>query len=78
MIIGIPRRYSHFVFAVLQSGLTCAIATAIASATMASGAQFLGIWARTWLLSWLAMAPVVVVAAPLIRRLSLAVASRVD
>jgi len=31
----VPRRYSHFVFGVIQSGLTCAIASAIASLTHA-------------------------------------------
>ena len=30
-MLGIPRRYSHFVFGVIQSGLTSAIAAAIAS-----------------------------------------------
>ena len=30
-MLGIPRRYSHFVFGFIQSGFTCAIAAAIAS-----------------------------------------------
>ena len=30
-MFGIPRRYSHYVFGVIQSGLTCAVAAAIAS-----------------------------------------------
>jgi disulfide bond formation protein DsbB len=29
-MLGIPRRFGHFVFGVIQSGLTCAIAAAIA------------------------------------------------
>lgn len=27
--MGIPRRYAHFVFGILQSGLTCAVVAAI-------------------------------------------------
>jgi hypothetical protein len=30
-MLGIPRRYGHFVFGVIQSGLTSLIAAAIAS-----------------------------------------------
>jgi hypothetical protein len=30
-MLGIPRRYSHYVFGVIQSGLTSAVAAAIAS-----------------------------------------------
>ena len=30
-MLGIPRRFSHFVFGFIQSGLTCTIAAAIAS-----------------------------------------------
>ena len=30
-MLGIPRRFSHFVYGVIQSGLTCAIAAGIAS-----------------------------------------------
>jgi hypothetical protein len=29
-MLGIPRRYAHFVFSVIRSGLTCLIAAGIA------------------------------------------------
>jgi hypothetical protein len=29
--VSIPKRYSHFIFGLIQSGFTCAIAAAIAS-----------------------------------------------
>jgi len=30
-MFGIPRRFSHFIFAVIQAGLTCLIAAGVAS-----------------------------------------------
>ena len=70
-MLGIPRRYSHFVFGVIQSGLTSAIAAAIASLPLS--ATFTVHWLQSWLISWLLMLPVVIFAAPAIRRLAHAV-----
>jgi len=67
-MLGIPRRYSHFVFGVIQSGLTSAIAAAIAS--LPFSATFTVHWLQSWLISWLLMLPVVIFAAPAIRRLA--------
>jgi hypothetical protein len=64
---NIPRRYSHFVFSVLQSGLTCSIAAAIASVPYLSAGTFAVHWLRSLFLSWAVMLPVVVIAAPVIR-----------
>jgi len=64
----IPSRYGHFVFGVLQSGLTCAIAAAIANLPFVAEGTFIGHWLRSWAMSWLVMLPVVVLAAPIIRR----------
>jgi len=36
-MLGIPRRFSHFVYGFIQSGLTCAIAAAIASFPFLAG-----------------------------------------
>jgi len=47
-MFAIPRRYSHFIFAVIQSGLTCLIAAGIASLPLVTVGQFL----VHWLLSW--------------------------
>ena len=69
---GIPRRYSHFVYGAIQSGLTCAIAAAIASFPLMSSGGFVVHWLQSWMFSWLAMLPVVLFAAPAIRRLALA------
>jgi hypothetical protein len=72
-MLGIPRRYSHFVYGVIQSGLTCGIAAAIASYPFMQTGNFLVHWLQSWAVSWILMLPVVLFAAPAIRRLSLAV-----
>ncbi|KAA0693332.1 DUF2798 domain-containing protein [Neorhizobium sp. P12A] len=66
----IPRKYNHFVFGVIQSGITCAIAAAIASFPFYAEGNFAAHWLRAYLLSWMVMLPVVVIAAPVIRRLA--------
>ena len=69
-MLGIPRRFSHFVFAIVQSGLTCAIAAAIASYPFLTAGSFTRHWLQSWGLAWLLMLPVVVFAAPGIRKLA--------
>lgn len=69
----IPRRYSHFVYGFIQSGLTCGIAAAIGSFPLAASGNFVLHWLQAWLFSWLLMLPVVLFAAPAIRRLTHAV-----
>jgi uncharacterized protein DUF2798 len=70
-MFGIPRRYSHFIFAVIQSGLTSLIAAGIASLPVVVLGQFLMHWLWAWIASWIVMLPVVVLAAPAIRAVSL-------
>jgi hypothetical protein len=74
-MFGIARRYSHFVFAVIQAGLTCLIAAGIASLPLATISQFFIHWLLSWLISWVTMLPVVVLAAPMIRSVSLRLTS---
>jgi hypothetical protein len=69
-MLGIPRRYAHFVFGVIQSGLTSAVAAAIASFPFLTDGSFLKHWLQSWLLSWFLMLPVVLFAAPAIRKLA--------
>jgi hypothetical protein len=70
-MLGIPRRYSHFVFGVIQSGLTSLVAAGIASVPAASAMVFLEHWVVSWLIAWAAMVPIVLLAAPAIRALAL-------
>ena len=72
-MLRIPRRYSHFVFGVIQSGLTSLIAAGIASFPSLARGNFLQNWMVSWLIAWVAMLPVVLLAAPAIRSLALAV-----
>lgn len=65
----IPSRYSYFAHGVIQAGLTCSIAAAIASIPFAEEGLFFQHWLRSWSVSWLTMLPVVVSATPIIRRL---------
>jgi uncharacterized protein DUF2798 len=69
MILRIPRRHGHYVFGVIQSGLTCLIAAAIASYPEHSVARYLEHWMIAWVISWVTMLPVVLLAAPHIRTL---------
>lgn len=69
-MFGIPRRHAHFVFGVIQSGLTSGVATAIASLSLLETGAFLTNWAKSWAIAWALMLPVVIFAAPFIRRLS--------
>ena len=71
-MLGIPRRYTHFVFAVIQSGLTCLIAAGIASLPSLAAENFLRNWLASWLIAWVTMLPIVLLAAPAIRSLALA------
>jgi hypothetical protein len=64
-MLSIPRRYSHLVFATIQSGMTSLIAAGIASFPSMTH------WLLSWLISWAGMLPVVILAAPLIKTLSL-------
>jgi len=71
-MIKVPRRHSHFVFGTLQSGLTSLIAAFIASFPSPTVLQFVGHWMSSWLIAWIVMLPVVILAAPVIRSLSIA------
>ncbi|MEH2513386.1 hypothetical protein V1291_004740 [Nitrobacteraceae bacterium AZCC 1564] len=42
LMLGIPRRYAHFVFGVIQSGLTSCIAAGIASYPLRASGGFVG------------------------------------
>ena len=63
----IPRRYGHFVFGFIQSGLTCAVAAGISSAPFFNSSMFASQWIKSWIISWAIMTPVVLLAAPVIR-----------
>ena len=67
-MLRIPRRHAHFLFAVMQSAITSAVAAAVASANFLSQGTFLYHWLHASLLAWLLMLPVVVIFAPLLNK----------
>jgi hypothetical protein len=69
-MLRIPRRFSHFVYGVIQSGLTCAIAAAIASFPFVAGGTFVAHWLQSSFVAWITMLPIVLFAAPAIRNLT--------
>ncbi len=70
-MLGIPRRHSHIVFGLIQSGLTSLIAAGIASLAEPSMLLFLRHWLASWLIAWALLVPVVLLAAPAIRAVAL-------
>jgi hypothetical protein len=66
--MSIPKRYSHFIFGLIQSGFTCAIAAAIASLPFMRNGDFISHWVKSWIIAWATMIPFVLMATPLIRR----------
>jgi len=69
-MLGIPRRFSHFVFGFVQSGLTCAVAAAIAGVPFLAAGTFVTHWLQSWIIAWITMTPIVLFAAPAIRSLT--------
>ena len=64
----IPKRYGHFLYGFIQSGFTCAVATAIATMPLMGDVAFVSQWLKSWLVAWVIITPFVLVAAPLINR----------
>ena len=54
----------------IQAGVTCAVASAIASMQFVAQGTFVSHWLGAYFFSWVAMLPVVIVAAPFIRWLA--------
>jgi hypothetical protein len=67
-MIRIPKRYSHFLFGIIQSGFTCAVAAGIASGPFMYTGIFISHWLKSWIFAWAAMIPFVLLITPLIRR----------
>jgi len=69
-MLRIPRKYSHFLFGAIQAGLTSLIAAGIASFPLPTLEEVIIHWLGSWLVAWAVMLPVVLSAAPVIRRLA--------
>lgn len=70
----IPRAYGPLVYGVIQSGITTAVATGIATlGAFGANRTALGAWLVTWVIAWITMLPVVVLVSPLIQRAVLSI-----
>ncbi|MEH2594984.1 putative membrane protein [Bradyrhizobium sp. AZCC 1577] len=69
LVPRISRKHEHFVFGVIQSGLTAGIASGVANGHLIKEGTFVLNWIGSWLTSWAVMVPVVLFAAPAIRRI---------
>jgi Protein of unknown function (DUF2798) len=78
VMLPIPRHFAHYVFGVIQSGITTFVASGIGSATALRGGTFLSSWMTAWIASWALLVPVVLLVAPLIRRASIALTRAPD
>ncbi|CEG09116.1 hypothetical protein BN961_02537 [Afipia felis] len=65
----LPRKYGHFIFGVLQSGITSGVATGLATYSYHVERLFQH-WLLAWLTSWALMIPLVLFAAPAVQRLT--------
>jgi uncharacterized protein DUF2798 len=61
--------------AIIQSGMTSAIASAIAFFRVATEASLISEWVTSWLAAWATMVPIVLLAAPAIRSIANALTS---
>jgi Flp pilus assembly protein TadB len=75
-VIKISPRYAHFLYGFIQSGITSGIASAVASFRFISEGVFVVNWLEAWFTSWALMIPVVLFAAPFIRRLTLSMTEK--
>ena len=67
-MLGIPRAFAAYVFGILQSILTTGVATGIAAYPFAGSGSFLRHWLGAWATAFAVLLPVVLLAAPQLRR----------
>lgn len=67
-MLHLSRRHGHYLFSVIQAGITCGVASIIAQASFLHRTDPGSGVLLNWLLSWMVMVPIVLLLAPLIRR----------
>jgi hypothetical protein len=66
----IPARYSHILFGFLLSGMmSCLISGLSTVRALGFGAHFAQAWMGNWAVSWATAFPVVLIVAPITRRI---------
>ena len=66
----IPQSYEHYLFGIMQSAITCAVATGITTYRTVDDLDENMIleWFYSWGVAWLIMLPVVIFFAPFLRK----------
>lgn len=66
----IPQSYEHYLFGIMQSAITCAVATGITTYRAVDDVDKNMIleWFYSWAVAWLIMLPVVIFFAPFLRK----------
>ena len=65
----IPARYGPVLFSLILSGVMSLLVAGISTLrNLQAGQDFMGLWTGAWLTGWLFAFPVVMVAAPLARK----------
>ena len=73
----LPNKFAPALFGLLLSGLMSLLVSGISTYRAAGlGPDFAGLWASAWLTAWLVAFPVVLVVAPLARRVVQALVAR--
>lgn len=62
------KRHSDLIYGLLQSAITCGVATTIHSLERIGAAWDMIFWMKSWFSAWAVMVPVVIFIAPFIRR----------
>ena len=69
----LPERLAPLVYGVIQAAITTGAGTAVAALNAAPKTEVLPVfWLKCWLLSWIAVLPIVILLSPLIQRIVLA------
>lgn len=75
----LPARYAPLLFGLILSGLMSMVVSAISTFRMAGpGADFVGLWVGAWLTAWLVAFPLVLLVAPVTRRVVQALVKLAD
>ena len=64
----IPKRFEPALFGFILSGLMSLVVSGITAMRTSTGPGLLDLWLDSWLTAWLFAFPIVLVAAPLARR----------
>lgn len=75
----IPARYAHIAFGFVLSGMMSFLVSGISTfLTIGTVTGFFGLWIGAWLPSWAVAFPIVLVVAPLARKLVAAMTIKED